>query len=200
MLKPILLLAALAAAGAPGLQAQTEYYARLGAVGANDLLTDAIVNRITVRQSIAPMLALGASLPLGERGYRAGAEVTFASGGFHSDEAGARTGLGTVRTGTLMADLEGPILPTLRWRLGLGGIKYFPKDDTGIFLQGGPIRFLAGAGLDFYHPVLAKWDLMTSLRYDFHRFTTDQLDRRGFSQSQGVSRISLSVGLSRAAR
>ena len=41
---------------------------------------------------------------------------------------------------------------------------------------------------------------MTSLGYDFHRFTTDELDARGFSQTQGVSRVSLSVGLSRSAR
>ena len=45
---------------------------------------------------------------------------------------------------------------------------------------------------------MTKWDLMTSLRYDFHRFTTDELERRGFSQTQGVSRVSLSVGLSRS--
>jgi hypothetical protein len=48
--------------------------------------------------------------------------------------------------------------------------------------------------------VLTKWDLMTSLHYDFHRFTTPTLKDRGFSQTQGVSRISLSVGLSRSSR
>ena len=41
---------------------------------------------------------------------------------------------------------------------------------------------------------------MASLRYDFHRFTTDELDQRGFSQTQGVNRVSLSVGLSRSTR
>ena len=201
MLKPTLLLALLLPAGVSGLRAQTEYYARVGAVGASDLLSDVVVDEITVRQSIAPMIAIGGSLPLGTRGYRAGAEATFASGGFHANEAGGgRTDLGTIRTGTLMLDLEGPILRELRWRLGLGGIKYWPRDDSGIFLQGGSLRLLAGAGLDFLHPVLPRWDLMTSLRYDFHRFTTDELERRGFSQTQGVSRASLSVGLSRAAR
>lgn len=200
MLKPILLVALLLPAGVSGLQAQTEYYARLGAVGASDLLRDVIVNEITVRQSIAPMIAIGGSLPIGDRGYRAGAEATLASGGFHSREAGASTGLGTIRTGTLMLDLEGPILERFRWRLGLGGIKYWPKDDSGIFLQGGSLRLLAGAALDYYHPVLPRWNLMTSLHYDFHRFTTDELERRGFSQTQGVSRVSLSVGLSRSSR
>jgi hypothetical protein len=46
--------------------------------------------------------------------------------------------------------------------------------------------------------VSPKWDFLTSLRYDWHRFTTDELERRGFSQAQVVSRISLSVGLSRS--
>ena len=68
MRKPILLLALLFPAGVSSLRAQTEFYARLGAVGATNLLRDVIVNEITVRQSIAPMLALGGSLPIGTRG------------------------------------------------------------------------------------------------------------------------------------
>ena len=48
--------------------------------------------------------------------------------------------------------------------------------------------------------MLPKWDLMTTLNYDFHRFTTGELETRGFGQTQGVSRVALSVGLSRAAR
>ena len=88
----------------------------------------------------------------------------------------------------------------LRWRVGLGGLFYWPSEDRGIFLQGGPIRFLAGAGADWRRPVMPKWDLMVSARYDFHRFTTDELEQRGFSQAQGVSRVSLSVGLARGIR
>lgn len=200
MHKTALLLAVLLPAGASGLAAQTEYYARIGAVGASNLLRDFVEQEITVRQSVAPMLALGGSLPIGSAGYRAGLEATLASGGFHSKEGGTETDLGTLRTATAMLDVEGPILRDFRWRLGLGGIKYWPKDDEGIFLEGGPLRFLAGAGLDYRHPVLEQWDLLAGLRYDFHRFTTDQLDRRGFGQTQGVSRASLSVGLSRSSR
>jgi hypothetical protein len=186
--------------GVSGLHAQTEIYARLGAVGASRLVRDVIVDEITVRQSIAPMIALGASLPISTRGYRAGLEATLSSGKFHSSEGGASTDLGTLRTATVLLGFEGPMFGDLRWRLGLGGIQYWPSDKAGIFLAGGTGRFLAGAGLDYRRPVLPKWDLMSSLRYDFHRFTTDELDRRGFSQSQGVSRVSLSVGLSRSTR
>jgi hypothetical protein len=200
MLKTTLLLAMLLPAGAQGLQAQTEYYARVGAVGASNLLRDVVVNEITVRQSIAPMVSLGGSLPIGPGGYRVGLEATLASGKFHSSENGTETDLGSLRTGTLLLDLEGPIAEALRWRVGLGGLRYWPADKVGIFRSGGTTRLLAGVGLDYRRPVLSKWDLMTALRYDFHRFTTGELDLRGFAQTQGISRVSLSVGLSRSIR
>jgi hypothetical protein len=200
MLKTTLLLALLLPAGTLGLQAQTEYYARVGAVGASNLLRDLVVDEITVRQSVAPMIALGGSLPIGRGGYRVGLEGTLASGKFHSSENGTATDLGTLRTGTLMLDLEGPIGQTLRWRVGVGGLRYWPADKEGIFRSGASTRFLAGAGLDYRRPVLPKWDLMTALRYDFHRFTTGELGGRGFGQTQGISRVSLSLGLSRSIR
>lgn len=195
-----LLVALLIPAGASDLRAQTEYYARLGAVGASNLLRDAIVNEITVRQSIAPMVAVGASLPIGARGYRVGLEAALSSGTFHSSESGTEADLGTLRSGSLLLNLEGPIHRDLRWRLGLGGLRYWPSDQNGIFRSGGGTRLLAGAGADYRRRVLSRWDLMTSLRYDFHRFTTDELVSRGFSQTQGVSRVSLSLGLSRSIR
>ena len=198
MRKPILLLALLLSAGVSSLAAPTTYYARLGAVGASNLIRDAIVDEITVRQSIAPMLAIGGSLPFSERGYRVGVEATLASGKFHSSESGTDTDLGTIRTGTVMLQLDGPVYRAFRWTAGLGGIKYWPKDQDGIFREGGKLRLLAGAGLDYRRPVMPKWDVLASLRYDWHRFTTDELERRGFSQTQGVSRISLSLGLSRS--
>ncbi len=200
MRKTTLLLALLLPAGTSGLHAQTEYYARIGAVGASNLLRDAIVDEITVRQAIAPMVALGASLPIGARGFRVGLEGTLASGKFHSSESGTDTDLGTLRTATIMLGLEGPLHRAFRWRAGLGGLQYWPADKEGIFLAGGATRFLAGAGLDYRRPLRPTWDLMGSLRYDFHRFTTDELKARGFSQTQAVSRVSLSVGLSRSAR
>ena len=200
MRKTTLLLALLLPAGASGLRAQTEYYARVGAVGATNLLRDVIVDEVTVRQSIAPMIALGASLPISTRGYRVGLEATLSSGKFHSSESGAGTDLGTLRTGTLLLNVEGPLYHEFRWREGLGAHQSWPADEDGLCRSGGTTRFLAGAGVDYRRPVLSQWDLMTSLRYDFHRFTTDELESRGFSQTQGVSRVSLSVGLSRSIR
>ena len=96
--------------------------------------------------------------------------------------------------------LDGPISRGLRWRAGAGLLRYWPTEERGIFLRGGTTRFLAGAGIDYRRPILAQWDMMASLRYDFHRFTTDELEARGFSQSQGVQRIAVTIGLARGRR
>ena len=80
----------------------------------------------------------------------------------------------------------------------MGLIRYFPAENSGIFSQGGTTRFLAGAGLDYRPPLSNRWEFMLSLRYDFHRFTTDELTTRGFTGHQGVQRISASVGVARA--
>jgi hypothetical protein len=146
------------------------------------------------------MLALGGSMPLGPGGYWGGLDATFASGKYHSSENGARTDLGTLRTGTLMLGVQGPITRQIGWRAGLGAIHYWPSDKEGIFLSGGTTRFLAGVGLDYKRAVLPRWDLMGSVGYDFHRFTTEELRARGFAQDQSVSRVAVSIGLARSAR
>jgi hypothetical protein len=199
MLKPFLLPALLLAAGAGALEAQTDYYARAGAMWSSTLLRDVLVTEVTVEQSIVPMVALGASLPISP-GYRAGLEATLTSGGLSAEQDGGETDLGTLRTASLLLGLDGPIWRAVRWRVGIGGLLYWPSEDRGIFLQGAPVRLLAGAGADWRSPVMSSWDLMISARYDVHRFTTDELERRGFSNAQGVSRVSLSVGLARGIR
>lgn len=191
------LLIALPTTGLPVLQAQADYYARLGATYTTNLLRDAIVREIHVRQSVAPTLALGASLPFSPV-YRAGLEATLTSSGYHSTDGVTETDLGTLRTGSVLLNLEGPVWRRASWRAGAGFISYWPADDSGIFGGGGTTRFLAGAGLDYRPPLSTRWELMVSLRYDFHRFTTDELTARGFTGQQGVQRISASLGLARA--
>ena len=188
------------AGGAPALHAQVDYNARLGVTWATTLIRDNVINTIEVRQKLAPTLVLGAALPIAPL-YRAGLELALATSGYRSKEAGATTvDLGTVRTGAITLGLDGPISPGLRWRAGVGLLRYWPTEDRGIFLQGGTTRFLAGAGIDYRRPIMAQWDMMASLRYDFHRFTTAELEARGFSQSQGVQRIAATIGLARGRR
>ena len=188
------------AGGAPTLQAQVDYNARLGLTWATALLRDDVIGGIEVRQKLAPTLVLGAALPIAPR-YRAGLELALATSGYQSKQAGAPTvDLGTVRTGSVTLALDGPVSQGLRWRAGVGLLLYWPTEDRGIFLRGGTSRFLAGAGIDYRRPILAQWDMIASLRYDFHRFTPEELRARGFSQSQGVQRVAATIGLARGRR
>jgi hypothetical protein len=192
-------LVVLTTAGVSPAAAQADFYGRFGVTFATKLLKDDILQEIDVQQSLAPTLALGVSLPFTPQ-YSAGLEAAITSSGFHSSENSSDTDLGTLRTGSLMLGLEGPLWQRVHWRAGAGLISYLPSEDSGIFLQGGTTRFLVGAGLDYRYPVMSHWDLMASLRYDFHRFTTDELVLRGFSGTQGVQRVSASIGLARGHR
>ena len=59
----VALLVILTAAGLSAAEAQADFYARLGLTGATKLLKDDILQQIEVRQSLAPTLALGVSVP-----------------------------------------------------------------------------------------------------------------------------------------
>lgn len=200
MMRPIVALALLLpAAKSSPLAAQTDYYARLGATFSTALVKDQIINEIEVKPGLAPTLVLGVALPIAPL-YRAGLEACLTSSGYKSEEPGAEADLGTIRTSAVTLGLDGPIATSVRWHAAVGLLRYWPSEDRGIFLQGGTTRFLAGAGVDYRRPIMTKWDLMASLRYDYHRFTTDELQARGFSQSQGIQRISATIGLGRGAR
>jgi hypothetical protein len=187
------------AAGGPALHAQVDLTARAGVTWATALLRDDIIEEVEVQQRLAPTLVLGASLPIAPR-YDAGLELTLTSSGYRANEGGSTTDLGTIRTGSATLGLHGPVAGRLRWRAGVGLLGYFPKEETGVFQSGGTTRFLAGAGVDYRRPMSSSWQLIASLRYDWHRFTTDALQSRGFSQSQGVQRISATVGLAGGSR
>ena len=193
----LVLLSMLAAAPVSVVQSQVGYYGRLGLTFATKLVQDDLIQDIETRQNLAPTLAFGASLPIAPT-FTAGMEATITSSGYYSREEGVKSDLGTLRTGSVLLNLGGQVIPQVRWQAGAGLIQYWPAEEEGIFLRGGGTRFLAGAGVDYLPRVLTNWDLMVSLRYDFHRFTTDELEARGFSGNQAVQRVSAGIGLSRA--
>ena len=195
LLLPLLLLAALA----PRAHAQIDYFARLGITGSTRLVRDVLFQEISTEVGLAPTLFAGLSLPLADR-YRAGLEASAARGSLTGAPAtGEDSDLGGLTTLGLMANLEGPLaLAPLRWRIGVGLVHYLPGEELGAFAQGGTTRYLVGAGADFRRRSFGAWDLMISARYDLHRFTTEELRDRGFTQSQSVQRASLSLGLARS--
>jgi hypothetical protein len=175
---------------------QPDLYLQLGAQWAAPLLHDVIAGEtITTQQSIAPMIRLGAGLAVAPK-VGVGIEVTFATGGYHATEPDQTVDLGSISTLSFLGNLNGPIVQRLRWRIGIGMIGTLPSQDTGIFLQGGNWNALFSAGLDYYLPLLKKFDLMIGARADAHSLTPGQTTVVGFGGTQWVPQVSLGVGLS----
>ena len=183
-------------------RAQTDYYARAGATYSTMIVRDVLFEPVHVQPGLAPTLFVGAALPFGN-GYRMGIEASLGRASLSADEelsTDPSEDLGSYWHSSALLNLEGPVRPRLRWRAGIGLLRYSPDEREGIFAQGGTTRALFGAGLDYRAPALAAFDLMLSARYDYHRFSTDELRARGFTLEQAVQRVSLSVGLARSAR
>lgn len=201
MRKALAALTLLLAAGTARGEAQIDYFARVGITGSTQLVRDVLFEPIATEAGLAPSLFAGASFPLSPN-LRAGVEGAVARGSLSgSSESGeeADADLGGVTMLTGMVSLEGPLaIPPLRWRVGGGLIRYTAEEELGAFAQGGATRYIVGAGVDFRRRSFGSWDLMLSARYDFHRFTTDELRDRGFTQSQSVQRGSLSIGFARS--
>ena len=197
MLKiPALLAAALAVASPAA--AQIGYHARVGVVRASRLTQDVIAEDVVAKPGVAPAVMLGATLPLAPR-YSLGIEAGYARASLTAGyDDGRSTDLGGLGMGSVMVELDGPVSGPVRWRGGLGLLRYLPADELGMFARGGATRYLVGGGADFRRPAFSGWDLMISARYDFHRFTTDELVARGFGGAQAVHRVSLSAGLARS--
>lgn len=190
--------AAVLSLGLPGIaQAQQpDLYFQLGAVWAAPLLHDEIAGQeITTQQSIAPMIRIGAGLPLAPK-LGVGLEATAAWGSYHADYGNVSNDLGNITTLSFVANLNGPIVQRLHWRAGIGMIGTLPGEDSGIFLQGGSWNALFSAGLDYYVPLLKKFDLMIGVRGDTHTLKPAQTTAVGFGGTQWVPQVSLGVGLS----
>jgi len=201
-MKPTLLVLFLAALAAPA-EAQLDYYARTGLGFSTPLVRDVLFQPYETKQGLAPLFVVGVATPVAT-GMRLGIEGQFMTGSLtaSSDEPGDQSDadLGRLTTLSALANLEGVITSSLSWRGGIGLIKYLPSDKQGLFAEGGPVRYFVGGGVDFRRPAFSNWDLMISARYDSHRFTTEALRARGFTQAQGVQRGSLSIGLARTHR
>jgi hypothetical protein len=87
---------------------QLDYYARLGVTAATTLVTDDLIQEIETSQDIAPTLSVGAALPIAPT-YSAGLEAALSSSGYSSREQDVNSDLGTLRTGSILLHLTGPV-------------------------------------------------------------------------------------------
>jgi hypothetical protein len=185
---------ALAALLPATLAAQARYSFGIGAMGGTKLATDRIFQEIDVTQRIAPTLTLGASLPVSAR-ERAGIEVSLGFGKTRIKEQGYSQYDGvSYKTLGFTLGVDGPMLRKLRYRFGAGLMKYL-ADKEGIFRQGGPLLLTLTLGSDYPVFTSGKVGVVARLRYDYQRFSTDELRTIGFSRTQDVHRVGLGIAV-----
>ncbi len=176
------------------LAGQAQYTATFGVTGGTRLVSDRIFQTIEVTQALAPTITLGASLPVSAR-ERAGLEVALGLGKTRINEAGFPTVDGpSFRTLSITGGVEGPLFGPLRYRGGAGVLKYLP-DKNGIFARGGPTLLLLLGGIDYRLPMRGAIGVVARLRYDYQRFSTDELAGLGFGRTQDVHRLGLGLGI-----
>jgi hypothetical protein len=185
---------ALAAIVPVQLAAQTRYSFGVGLTGGTRLVQDRIFEEITVQQRPAPTFTLGVSTPVSAK-ERAGVELALGLGKTRIKEAGQPEVDGPdFKTLGLSVGVDGPILPMLRYRIGAGLIKYFP-DKEAFFRQGGPLLLTLSLGADIPVYRTRGLGLVGRMRYDYQRFSTDELRTAGFSRTQDVHRVGLGLAI-----
>lgn len=185
---------ALAALLPAALAGQARYSIGFGAMGGTKLAADRIFQDISISQRVTPTVTLGASLPVSAR-ERAGLEITLGFGKTRIKEAGFGTVDGdSYKTLGFTAGVDGPMLGPLRYRFGAGLMKYL-ADKEGIFRQGGPLLLTLTLGSDYRIFTSGKMGLAARLRYDYQRFSTDELRSAGFARTQDVHRVGLGLAI-----
>ena len=175
--------------------AQVSMHAVVGARYTTALVHDVIVEPVDAKPAIGPALALS----IGERTNgpwtpEAALDVSWAALQRHESGEAAKFNSVTVIAFTVGARRE--VSPSLGARVGIGGIKYLPADETGMFRGGSGLWAVGTAGLYWSPTKLGgpAHDFGVSLRYDLHWFSTPALHADGFTSAQLVHRVSLGFG------
>lgn len=176
------------------LTAQLSLHASAGVRSTSTLVHDSIVTAFDVRPALGPALALTGAIPL-QGGWAATATVDLSWAGLERhDRSGPSVDLGHLTTIAFAVGLERRLADWLSARAGLGGLKYFPADETGIFRLGsGSVAGLGLLAVAYDRKVGARHSLGLEARYDLHRFITPALRSEGFTDARAVHRLALAV-------
>jgi hypothetical protein len=185
---------ALAAMAPAVLSAQTRYSFGVSATAGTKLVSDRIFQDISVEQKVAPTFTLGISTPVSSK-ERGSLELSLGLGQTQIKEEGIGESDGPdFKTLGLSLGVDGPMIKPLRYRIGAGLIKYLP-DKEGFFRQGGPLLLTLGLGLDAPLYRTSSLGFVARLRYDYQRFSTDELRTAGFARTQDVHRVGLGLAV-----
>ncbi|MBI1966992.1 MAG: hypothetical protein HYS40_03290 [Gemmatimonadetes bacterium] len=175
------------------LTAQVEVHLSAGARYTSTLVRDQIVAPLTIRPAIGPALALTVIERSG--GLWAGdATLDLSWGGLERHDAGGSSQrINSLTTLALTVGVRRQLLPGMVGRAGVGGLKYFPGDESGVFRDGAGVAALVSVAVDFAPPFAARRRLGITARYDAHHFLTPALRSVGFFESRLVHRVALTV-------
>ena len=165
-----------------------------GARSGTALVHDSIVAPFDVRPSLAPVVAVALVVPL-DSTWTARVAIDFSSGELQRHDAdGSSVALDRVSTAAFTVGLERALPAGFSTWFGIGGIKYFPAEETDLFRLGsGAVAGLGTLALSHTLPVARRFGCAIELRYDIHGFTTPALRDEGFTSSQTVHRVALTV-------
>src|SRR3989442_5023462 len=182
----------LAAAPPSPLTAQVTIQPSIGLRYTTTLVHDSIVTAFDVRPALAPALAVTATSRTAGP-WAAQATLDFSTSTLERHDAGGATAdLGRVSTLAVTVGVRRSLPAGLAAAARVGGVKYLPADDTGIFRSGaGGVLALAGAALSYAPPgaVAGAWRFGVEARYDMHRFITPSLRAEGITAGRVVHRI-----------
>jgi hypothetical protein len=196
---PLLGVVFLAVSSNSPLAAQVSWNARVGATYTTAMVTDQIAgNTVTLRPTIAPTLAVEGVMPLRTKTPLEGsAELMVTTATLQSHQSSGTTRVAGMRTIGLTAALRGHLVDVLKWRAGIGVLSYATSEKQGVFQAGTPVRPVGTAAIEYARPLTPTLHLSIALRYDVHAFTTKQLEMNGYTGSQTVHRVGLTVGVGR---
>ncbi|HEU5261875.1 MAG TPA: hypothetical protein VFU41_10705 [Gemmatimonadales bacterium] len=181
------------------LSAQVTLQPSLGFRYTSTLVHDSIVSAIAVRPALAPALALTAATPI-KPGWSAEATVDFSWSHLARHEAGATVELGGLSTLAVQFGFRRQLPAGLSGRFSVGGLKYLPSEQSGIFRAGaGGVFALGGAAVSYVPAALqaGPWAFGVEARYDVHQFITGALRSQGFTSSRTVHRVMLALSAAR---
>ena len=185
----------LAAAPPSPLTAQVTIQPSIGLRYSTTIVHDSIVAPFDLRPAMAPALAITATSRTAAP-WAAQATFDFSTSSLQRHDAGATADLGRVSTLAVTVGVQRRLPAGLAAAARVGGLKYLPADDTGIFRSGtGGVLALAGAALSYAPPgaVAGPWRFGVEARYDMHRFITPALRAEGFTSGRVVHRIALAL-------
>lgn len=194
---PLLVVLAVAASPLPA-SAQLSLRLGAGATLGHSLVSKATLydDVVSLKTGVAPSFIVGVGYPIAPR-YQLVAEARLASSSLTATTEAGESDLGSLRTTSVALLAEGPLPYHFRFQVGGGLIKYSPAEAAGVFADDAPMKPMVTAGLGWVRTLRPGLDLTAGARWDLHEFTTDALQRRGWSLAQRVHRLAITVGIAR---